>query len=77
LGTQFFSDKHLVELYLDAPRRDGVKGRGTQGLAGPQAEASVMQGAADGIFNDQSIGKRAVIVSARRPDGKVILSTSY
>ena len=46
---QLLADEDRVAVALHPPDRDRVEGRGAERLAGPEAEAGMVPGAADGV----------------------------
>ena len=63
-------DEDLAVALLDRPAVDRAERRRAQRLAGAQAEAGVMPGAAHRVADQQPFGERAVIVAAVRADGE-------
>ena len=55
----------------------GTQGRRRQGLSRAQIETGVMPGAAHRVVDDQTVGKRSMIVRAMRPDRENVVSPPH
>ena len=73
-GFGFLADDDCLARPLDAPAGDRVQGGGAQRFAGAQAEAGVVQRAADRVVDQQTVGERAAVVRADRADGEDLLA---
>jgi hypothetical protein len=74
LRRQFLTDEYSVADAFDAPARDGVKRRRTQGFTGSETEACMMQGAPELIPDDQSFDEGTAIVGAARSDCEKLIA---
>ena len=70
---ELFANIHAAVSLLDAPAGDRVQRRRSQGLAGAQAEARMMPGAAHRIVNQQSVGERRTVMRADRTNGEYLI----
>ena len=64
----FLSHENFAVALLDRPARDRAQGRGVQGFACAQVEASVMPRAAHGVADHDAVGERTVIMRAMGAD---------
>ena len=62
------ADERLVAHALDAPAGERIERRRAQRFAGAKGKARVMPWTADGVTDDQAVGKRPVIMRAERAD---------
>jgi hypothetical protein len=73
---EFLPNENHPGFALHAPTWNWIERRRAQGLAGPQAEAGMVEWTSDGVVDDQPIGQRAVIVRAVRADGEPFIARS-
>jgi hypothetical protein len=64
----FVAHKEFAVPLLDCPAWDGTERWRAERLPGAQVEAGVMPGTTHRVTNQQSIGKRTVVMSAVRTD---------
>jgi hypothetical protein len=68
-------EEHPVAL-LDSPASDGVERRSAQRLAGAEAEAGVMPGAAHRVADAQPLPEWAAVMGTGGPDGEDVVAVS-
>ena len=73
-AASFSPHDDAVALPLHLPARDGVERRRPQRLAGAQAEAGVVPGAAHRVADDSPSAERTAVVRARGADGEDLLA---
>src|SRR5262249_14746789 len=67
--------EQLALALLHPPAGHWIEGGRGNGLAGAQAEARVVPGAADGVADHEPLAQRTAVVRAGRADGKEFLAT--
>ena len=73
---QLFANRDPVPLALHPVARHRVQRRRAQRLAGAQAEAGVVPGAAHGIADQQPLGQRSAVVGAMGSDGEDLVAVT-
>jgi hypothetical protein len=74
---EFLPHENLVTHPFDSPARDGVERRRAEGFSRAQAETGMMPRASHGVPNDETLGKRPVVMSALCADRENLVTAAH
>jgi hypothetical protein len=77
LRRQFFADEDPVTDAFDAPARDRVERGSTQGFAGPEIEASMVQRTSDLLPYDQPFDEWTSVVGTRCTNCEELIAEAH